>query len=105
MVDDNETETQVALLDRPLDALCDEAELLKDRGNEQFSKGQYAVAITHYKDALVRLPSRREACDASFEGRVRDVRIKVQANLAAAHLKIEQYKDAAGAASEGAPPY
>lgn len=83
----------------PVDKLWEEAESLKSQGNESFQKTQYAQAITHYKDALLRLPPRveknptdtartRTLVNESVADKIRDTRIKIQTNLAAAHLKL-----------------
>lgn len=85
--------------DVPVDKLWEEAESLKSQGNESFQKTQYAQAITHYKDALLRLPPRVEKnptdtarthtlVNESVTEKIRDTRIKIQTNLAAAHLKL-----------------
>ena len=73
----------------PFESLWHEAESLKEQGNEHFSKAKYAMSITSYTDALLRLPSRHEPCpDASLQDQVKDTRTKVYTNLAAAHLKL-----------------
>lgn len=46
--------------DSPFESLWHEAESLKEQGNEHFSKAKYAMSITSYTDALLRLPSRHE---------------------------------------------
>lgn len=73
----------------PFESLWHEAKSLKEQGNDHFAKAKYAMSITSYTDALLRLPSRQEPCpDASLQDQVKDTRIKVYANLAAAHLKL-----------------
>lgn len=43
---------------RPLATRLEEAETLKTLGNDQYGKKNYAVAVTHYIDAISRLPAR-----------------------------------------------
>lgn len=44
--------------ERPLATRLEEAETLKTLGNDQYGKKNYAVAVTHYIDAISRLPAR-----------------------------------------------
>lgn len=44
--------------ERPLSTRLEEAETLKTLGNDQYGKKNYSVAITHYIDAISRLPAR-----------------------------------------------
>ncbi|WFD44204.1 tRNA-dihydrouridine(16/17) synthase [NAD(P)(+)] [Malassezia psittaci] len=48
----------VAIQDAPLAARLNEAKTLKTLGNTQFEQKKYAVAVTHYTDALAQLPPR-----------------------------------------------
>ncbi|WFD24637.1 hypothetical protein MEQU1_003340 [Malassezia equina] len=95
----------------PLGPRVEEAFTLKDSGNEVFAKGQYAEAINRYQDALVRLPPRiqddqdRPANSVTvdehmLQGQVVELRVKIYANLAACHLKLENYEDAIKTSSE-----
>ena len=73
--------------DSPFESLWHEAESLKEQGNEHFSKAKYAMSITSYTDALLRLPSRHEPCpDASLQDQVKDTRTKVYTNLSLIHI-------------------
>ncbi|WFC95799.1 hypothetical protein MBRA1_002453 [Malassezia brasiliensis] len=126
----------------PLATRLEEANALKALGNDQYGKKNYAVAITHYTDALARLPPRPDAASADAdadadagdgaraddEAKVMEVgddepigstpvhtvsleehlvfeevgqlRVKLYANLAASHLKLEQYNEAIIASTE-----
>lgn len=99
----------------PLATRVEEAETLKALGNDQFGKKQYALAVTHYTDAVARLPPRApdegaagdvgEAEDAAVAGEgaavtleehllfstVAELRVKLYANLAASYLKLVRY--------------
>lgn len=83
----------------PLGPCIEEACALKDSGNNAFSRAQYAEAINHYQDALMRLPPRIQDVQDRPENSVTvdehmlkddivDLRIKIHANLAACHLKL-----------------
>ncbi|WFD28648.1 hypothetical protein MNAN1_003661 [Malassezia nana] len=95
----------------PVGPRVEAANTLKEEGNEAFSKGQYAEAMNKYQDALMRLPPRiqdeqdRPANSVAEDEHMRqteivDLRVKIHANMAVCHLKLEQYEDAVKASSE-----
>lgn len=51
----------------PLATRLEEANALKALGNDQYGKKNYAVAITHYTDALARLPPRPDEASAEAD--------------------------------------
>lgn len=51
----------------PLATRLEEANALKALGNDQYGKKNYAVAITHYTDALARLPPRADDASADAD--------------------------------------
>ncbi|SHO79686.1 Similar to S.cerevisiae protein TOM71 (Mitochondrial outer membrane protein) [Malassezia sympodialis ATCC 42132] len=95
----------------PLRPRVEEACALKESGNDAFSRTQYAEAMNHYQDALMRLPPRVQddqdrpensvtVDEHMFKDDIVDLRVKLHANLAACHLKLEQYQDAIKTTSE-----
>lgn len=88
----------------PLRPRVEEACALKESGNDAFSRTQYAEAMNHYQDALMRLPPRVQddqdrpensvtVDEHMFKDDIVDLRVKLHANLAACHLKLVRCKD------------
>ncbi|WFD32539.1 hypothetical protein MSPP1_003587 [Malassezia sp. CBS 17886] len=98
----------------PLSTRLEEATTLKALGNDQFGKKMYSAALNHYMDAVARLPARVADDGGEDESGIRSVtldehllfdsvlqlRVKLYANLAACHLKLDQYDETIRACTE-----